>query len=134
MCGVKIENKNKITTTQNNTMHTHYNHIRSSFNSDRIAACLASKKRKARTASARHYYAQYSGNVVSVRYGRGHIKFERAFDSKIVSAVCREGNLNVELENGANYVFAIETGIQVSVSGLVTVDHQEFNRHLSVAA
>ena len=94
--------------------------VRSSFDSDRIAACLTMKTPTHRAAAKRHYYAEFVGNTASVRWVRGrvHVKLERVFESEVEHAHYRDGLLEVGLVSGAHYILDIASGKVVSVSGL----------------
>ncbi len=92
--------------------------VRCSFDPDRIAACLTKKPHAPRAAAKRHYYAESVGNTVSVRWGKGHVTLERAFESKVVFAHYQDGMLEVDLANGAHYVLDVTSGKVVSVSVL----------------
>ncbi len=84
--------------------------VRSSFDPDRIAACLTKKPHTPHAAAKRYYYAEYTGNTVSVRWGKGHVKLERAFESKVAFAHYQDGMLEVDLDNGAHYVLDVASG------------------------
>lgn len=94
--------------------------VRSSFDPDRIAACLTRKTPTHRAAAKRHYYAEFVGNTASVRWVRGrvHVKLERVFESEVEHAHYRDGMLEVDLVGGAHYVLDVASGKVVSVSGL----------------
>ena len=94
--------------------------VRSSFDSDRIAACLTRETPTHRAAAKRHYYAEFVGNTASVRWvwGRVHVKLERVFESEVEHAHYRDGMLEVDLVSGAHYVLDVASGKVVSVSGL----------------
>ncbi len=92
--------------------------VRCSFDSDRIAACLTRKSHAPRAAAKRDYHAEFVGNMVSVCWGNGHVKLERAFESKVTFAHYHDGMLEVNLANGAHYVLDVASGKVVSVSGL----------------
>ena len=94
--------------------------VRSSFDPDRIAACLTRKTPTHRAAAKRHYYAEFVGNTASVRWVRGrvHVKLERVFESEVEHAHYRDGMLEVDLVSGAHYILDIASGKVVSVSGL----------------
>ena len=103
--------------------------VRSSFDSDRIAACLTRKTPTHRAAAKRHYYAEFVGNTASVRWvwGRVHVKLERVFESEVEHAHYRDGMLEVDLVSGAHYVLDVAFGKVVSVSGL-----PELPKHLPI--
>ncbi len=92
--------------------------VRCSFDPDRIAACLTRKPRTPHAAAKRYYYTEFVGNTVSVCWGNGHVKLERAFESKVTFAHYQDGILEVDLVNGAHYVLDVASGKVVSVSGL----------------
>ena len=86
--------------------------VRSSFDPDRIAACLTRKPHAPRTAAKRSYYAMYTGNTVSVCWGKNHVhvELEREFESRVTFAHYQDGMLEVDLANGAHYVLDVASG------------------------
>ena len=87
-------------------------HIRSSWNEDRIAACLT-KSARVRRARDPHkgWFANYTRDEVAVRTPRGRVVFKKKMPAVIASAILRGGTcLNVETVDGACYVFDADTG------------------------
>lgn len=84
--------------------------VRCSFDPDRIAACLTKKPHTPHAAAKRSYYVEYTGNTVSVCWGKVHVILKRAFESKVESAYYHDGMLEVSLANGAHYVLDVASG------------------------
>ncbi len=86
--------------------------VRSSFDPDRIAACLIKKPHTPRTTAKRDYYAEFVGNTVSVCWGkvRVHVTLKRAFESKVTFAHYHDGMLEVDLASGTHYVLNVASG------------------------
>jgi len=76
-----------------------FSRIHSSWNSDRMGSCVASKVRKERAVRKPYLYAQYRDNEVSVRGARGKARFTLKFDRKVVSAIVRDDRLIVTTED-----------------------------------
>lgn len=72
------------------------NHIHSSWSCDRIGSCVADKPHKIRATHKQRLCACYKGNEVKVITARGREVFSVTFDSKVVSAVIRDGSLEVQ--------------------------------------
>lgn len=86
-------------------------HIRSSWNSDRVAACCINKPHK--TAAVRRpvrMYTEFSGHALTVKTYRGAVKFAHVYDADVIDAWLSSDVLEVGLENGAAYVYAFENG------------------------
>ena len=105
MVFIKYTNKNK---TKNNN---NYMHIHSSWNSDRVAACCISKPHK--TAVVRRpvrMYTEFRGPALTVKTYRGAVKFAHVYEADVIGARLSADELEVELENGATYLYAFEAG------------------------
>ena len=76
-------------------------HIHSSFNSDRIAACLLNKPPKKPTRKEIRIFTVYKDNELKVKTSRGAIKFMTTLPDKITSACCSNGQLTVMLADGS---------------------------------
>ena len=86
-------------------------HIHSSWNSDRVAACCISKPRE--TAAVRRpvrMYTEFRGSALTVKTYRGAVKFAHVYEADVVGARMSADALEVELENGATYLYAFENG------------------------
>ena len=87
--------------------------LRSSWNSDRIAAAVCSR-RPARKTEHRPpaLYAQLNvkSNVVSVFTRRGREVFSRRFDDAVYSACIVGNSLQVEMVDGGRYLFDAWSG------------------------
>ena len=88
--------------------------LRSSWSSDRIAACSKVSTRRFYTPRKRYLFAQYRGNAVSVVGSRGKKHLTIQFDSEIVSAIIREEKLYVETVNQSTYIYNATSGVLIS--------------------
>ena len=87
--------------------------LRSSWNSDRVAAAFLTRRAPKRTAPRRPaLYAQYKigADMVSVFTRRGRKVFTRHFGDTILSACVSEDQLMVETANGGHFVCDAWTG------------------------
>ena len=86
-------------------------HIRSSWNSDRVAACCINKPRKdAAVRRPARMYAKFSGRALTVKSNRGALKFVHLYEADVICALMSADTLEVELENGAKCFYAFEAG------------------------
>ena len=86
-------------------------HIHSSWNSDRVAACCISKPHK--TAVVRRsvrMYTEFRGPALTVKTYRGAVKFAHVYEADVIGARLSADELEVELEDGATYLYAFENG------------------------
>jgi len=84
--------------------------MRSSWNSDKIAASILNKDHSARKPAKRYYFAQRRGNEVSVCNARGKVRFTYAFNCALESALIVDDVLKVTAEDGSVYTFDVHTG------------------------
>ena len=83
------------------------NKLRSSWNSDRVAACILCKPVKAvRVKRPVHLYSECRGNQLKVLSVRRAVKFSAVYGSAIVSAPCTDSGLVVELADGTRYEYS----------------------------
>ena len=81
--------------------------IHSSWNSDRVASCIICKPTKAvRAKRPVRLYTSYSGNQLKVLSVRRTVKFSAIYRAAIVSAVCTDSGLVVELADGSRYEYS----------------------------
>ena len=87
--------------------------LRSSWNSDRIAAAICNRRSSKKKASrSPTLYARFNDepNVVSVVIRRGREVFSRRFDDTVTFARVVGNDLQVETADGSCYVFNARTG------------------------
>ena len=83
------------------------NNLRSSWNSDRVAACILCKPAKAvRAKRPVHLFTVYHDNQLKVLSIRRTVKFSAVYRAAIVSAVCTDSGLVVELADGSRYEYS----------------------------
>ena len=81
--------------------------IRSSWNSDRVAACVENRPRKVSAQKkVVKMYTEIRGNSVAVKTYRHAVKFAHVYEAKVVSAHLGDEALVIELENGSIYEYA----------------------------
>ena len=81
--------------------------IRSSWNSDRVAACVENRPRKVSAQKkVVKMYTEIRGNSVAVKTYRHAVKFAHVYEAKVVSAHLGDEALVIELENGSTYEYA----------------------------
>ena len=86
-------------------------HIHSSWNSDRVAACCINKPREAAVVRRPvRMYTEFRGHALTVKSYRGAVKFAHLYEADVIGARQSAGALEVELENGATYLYAFENG------------------------
>jgi len=88
--------------------------MRSSWNSDKIAASILSKDHPVRKSAKRYCFAQRRGNVVSVCNASGKARFTYAFNCALASALVVDEVLKVTAEDGSVYAFDVHTGRQLA--------------------
>ena len=88
--------------------------LRSSWNSDRIAACNKVSTRRFYTPRKRYLFAQYRGKEVSVVGSRGKKHLTIQFDSEIVSAIIRDEKLYIGTMDQSTYIYNATSGVLVS--------------------
>ena len=95
-------------------------HIRSSWNSDRVATCCSKPAPASCLPHKARLIAQYRGREVSVLGPRGGKRHSWVMDHEISSAIVREGVLMVETVDGAVFTFDAEKGaiLTSTVTGL----------------
>ena len=80
--------------------------IRSSWNSDRVAACVENRPRKVSAQKkVVKMYTEIRGNSVAVKTYRHAVKFAHVYEAKVVSAHLGDEALVIELENGSTYEY-----------------------------
>ena len=86
--------------------------INSSWNPDRVAACLIGKGGKKAVSGRRpvKMFAEYRGNALTVKTYKGSVAFVADYPAKIVSACYRAPELAVELGDGSRYLYRREGG------------------------
>ena len=94
--------------------------LRSSWNSDRIAACCQKPAKRPHIPRKRYLFAQYRGKEVSIMGAYGKKHFTIRFDSEIVSAIVKDDNLYVETMDQSTYIYNAITGLLVSANRLAS--------------
>lgn len=89
-------------------------YLRSSWNPDRVAACLINKPHATVTPRTSGRFAEFSGTAVRVRTRRGRIIFEHKFENTILSAVIRNGKLIVSVNGHGTYVLKVKAGTEIT--------------------
>lgn len=87
--------------------------LKSSWNSDRIAAAICNRRSSKKKASrSPTLYARFNDepNIVSVVIRRGREVFSRRFDDTVTFARVVGNDLQVETADGSRYVFDAWTG------------------------
>ena len=90
--------------------------LRSSWNSDRIAACYQKTTKRPHAPRKRYLFAQYRGQEVSIVGSRGKKHHTIRFGSEIESAIIKEENLYVETMDQSTYIYNAITGLLVSAN------------------
>lgn len=88
--------------------------LRSSWNSDRIAACSKVSAGHVRSPRKRYLFAQYRGKEVSVIGARGKKFLTIRFDSEIASAIIKDERLYVETRDRSAYIYHAISGVLIS--------------------
>ncbi len=83
-------------------------YIRSSWNSNRVAACCANSVRKPLEACSPKMYTEYRAATLKVVTRRGSVKFEHTYTSPVASACVVDGELRVTLENGVGLFYGYD--------------------------
>ena len=89
--------------------------LRSSWNSDRIAAAFIKSNKVTRQSRGRYLVASYKGNEVKVHGGRGKCYIRLEFDESVESAIVRDEILTVITRDLSRYVHNAVTGELISV-------------------
>lgn len=95
--------------------------LRSSWNSDRVAACYVNRPRTTPKKRETRMYTEYRGKNLKVKTYRNAIRYAASYNSDIASAVYSSGELTVRLIDGSIYTYALdnEKFVQTSIHGKV---------------